>query len=469
MKSQRIKNVFKKSMSLTEKLIPLLSIIFFILGMWGSRASEKFAYFVDDLMANFIDGYVYIAPFVIFLIVTPAFAKILNEREANGKGFVRHSLLWFVKLRLLACVFACIFTALVFGLPLYANHSLGFIDSVITTFKSMMWMFTHSPYFYALYASILTVLVSTKVTKVRNVMVKGNDLIEKVGQVFVPLVPLFMLVIGSYVAHLPVNVGEQIGKEGLSITLSTINVFGFKINSNTPMGMVFAYLAGAFLTGLACFIWHFGLLFYAKYKQKDFSILKYFKDYWVKVYPILWATSSEALATPLNIYLIQKHYNHVRREVTNFVVGVGSFVNINGTMICVFVLAGLVAKMLGITISLVDLLMCVGVVFLIGFGVPGIPGELLMFGGPVVVLLGIAPEIAPVFLALYLGLQIGLPDSFRTGANSTDECVANIILGKVYNDKFLHEKEPEREGIRIPEVIIPSPVPIPVHEEHNQS
>jgi len=64
-----------------------MSLYFSFLGMWGSRASEKFAYFVDDLMANFIDGYVYIAPFVIFLIVTPAFAKILNEREANGKGF----------------------------------------------------------------------------------------------------------------------------------------------------------------------------------------------------------------------------------------------------------------------------------------------------------------------------------------------------------------------------------------------
>ena len=60
--------------------------------------------------------------------------------------------------------------------------------------------------------------------------------------------------------------------------------------------------------------------------------------------------------------------------------------------------------------------MCIPVAFLISFGIPGIPGELILFAGPLAATLDIPPEVMPMFLALYLGLQLGLPDSFRTGA-----------------------------------------------------
>jgi Na+/H+-dicarboxylate symporter len=138
--------------------------------------------------------------------------------------------------------------------------------------------------------------------------------------------------------------------------------------------------------------------------------------------------------------------------VRRFVVGVGSFININGTLICVFVLAGLVVSILGIQISLLDLLFSIGVVFIIGYGVPGIPGELLMFGGPLAVLLRIQPDAVPIFLTLYLGLQIGLPDSFRTGANSTDDCVRAIILQEVYERKFVVRKKEKVPGFGLPGV-----------------
>lgn len=123
-------------------------------------------------------------------------------------------------------------------------------------------------------------------------------------------------------------------------------------------------------------------------------------------------------------------------------IGGGSFLGINGTIICVFVLAGLVAGLLGVQISFLQLLLTIPLVFLIGYGVPGIPGELLLFGGPMVIMLGVAPATAPIFLALYVGLQIGLPDSFRTGANSTDNCVNGVLLQDLYDKKFRTETTP---------------------------
>ncbi len=84
--------------------------------------------------------------------------------------------------------------------------------------------------------------------------------------------------------------------------------------------------------------------------------------------------------------------------------------------------------------------MVIPVAFLISFGIPGIPGELLLFAGPFAMVLGIPPEAIPMFLTLYLGLQIGLPDSFRTGGSTTNNYVYCILLNEVYEKRFLHEE-----------------------------
>ena len=80
-------------------------------------------------------------------------------------------------------------------------------------------------------------------------------------------------------------------------------------------------------------------------------------------------------------------------------------------------------------------------VVLISYGVPGIPGELVLFAGPIATMLNLPEAIAPTFLAVYIGLQIGLPDSFRTGNNSTDNFVFAILLNDIYEKKFKVEGE----------------------------
>ena len=196
--------------------------------------------------------------------------------------------------------------------------------------------------------------------------------------------------------------------------------------------MLLLYVLGALLTGFVSAIWHFGLILLVKRVKPDFSLKEYFSVYWIKVYPMLWATSSEALATPLNLNMVKKFCPTIPDEVRQFVIGTGSFLNINGTIVNVFIMTGLVAAILNVDISLIQLLLSIPIVFLIGYGVPGMPGELILFAGPMALSMGVSPELMPVYLSLYIGLQIGLPDSFRTGANSTDECLCAIILNKRY-------------------------------------
>ena len=252
-----------------------------------------------------------------------------------------------------------------------------------------------------------------------------------------PLMPIFMFGIGAYIYGLPQNVAEQIGlgAEGME-SLTNLNIWGWSISPVNAVGMITIHLVGAILTAIACFAWQYVFLLLARNNEPRFSISGYYKNYWINVYPLLWATSSEALATPLNLYLTKKHAPWIRREVRGFVVGVGSYMNINGTLINVFILGTIVLLILGLDVSVVELLFIVPVVFLISYGVPGIPGELVLFAGPMATLLSIPEGVLPVFLAVYLGLQIGLPDSFRTGNNSTDDYIGSVLMNALYERRY---------------------------------
>ncbi len=239
--------------------------------------------------------------------------------------------------------------------------------------------------------------------------------------------------------------GEVSASGGISfagIELYSIEILAMSLDPKNTSGMVMAYRVGALLTGIACMIWHGALLLVAKQRVENFSIRDYFRKYWIKVYPLLWSTSSEALATPLNLHLVERHYPQISSEIRGFTIGGGSFLGINGTVICVYTLAGLVTSILGIEVSFVQLLLSIPLVFLLGYGVPGIPGELIIFAGPLSIILGLPEEVTGVFLALYIGFQIGLPDSFRTGANSTDNCLNALILQNIYEREYL-AREPK--------------------------
>jgi Na+/H+-dicarboxylate symporter len=413
-----------------ERHLWWLSLISLTIGIFWADQSPAFAYSVSDAMNSFIDGYGYFAPAAIYLILTPTLTKLVSS-ESRGKSFAKYTIKWFVVARMIACVYGVIWTAIAFGLPLYSSVE-GLPEAIQESLTSLGWMLTHSVYFYAIYASLITVFIAYRTPKLANNLAKGVDLIEYLGQFIVPIIPFLMMAIGAYVTILPELLEKSLGPEMGNVSVDTVAILGFPIDITTPLGMVLLYVLSALLTGFISGLWHVGLLILVKRAKPDFSLKEYFSVYWIKVYPMLWATSSEALGTPLNLHMIKKFCPSIPDEVRQFVVGTGSFLNINGTIINVFLMTGLVASILNIDISLLQLLLCIPIVFLIGYGVPGIPGELILFGGPVAISMGVSPELMPVFLSLYIGLQIGLPDSFRTAANSTDECLCAIILNKRY-------------------------------------
>ena len=409
--------------------------------------SEPLVNRVESIINLFIDLYGFLAPVAIFLILAPSLARLFSVRSMGKFGFF--VIRWYAVRKLLACLWAIVFILIVFRIPFHPQGSVSLASGLVETIKSLGLMASTSSYFWAMYAAVAAALLSKRVQRLADYLERILNTVEQMGRYVMPVMPIFMFAIGAYIYGLPENVQEQIGleAEGRNV-LTDLDIWGWSISPGSSTGMIVVYILGAALTAIACFIWQFGFLLVTLRYEPRFSIASYFRDYWIKMYPLLWATSSEALATPLNLYLTKKHAPWVRRDVRRFIVGVGSYMNINGTLINVFILGAIVLLILGLEVSVVELVFIIPVVFLISYGVPGIPGELVLFADPIATLLNIPPEVLPVFLAIYLGIQIGLPDSFRTGNNSTDDYIGSVMMNAVFEKRYAEAAEREESTLK---------------------
>jgi Na+/H+-dicarboxylate symporter len=418
-----------------EKYLVLATVLGFIAGIYTGKYSAEITDVMNTLISGLVDGYNIVAPGVIFIILAPSLTRMfLTRRESRFGGYVME---WYLFRKLLACFWAILFTVAVFRFPLLPERNPSFLHALQQTLNSLATMALHSSYFWAMYLSVAVAYMSTKVRILFRALDNVLGSLESAARYFLPLIPLFMIAIGAYIYGLPAHLNDQIQlNEKMGAELHVLSLFGTRLDPNDPMQMVYIYILGSVLTGIACFLWHLTLVYIANKRVGAFSIKQYFSGYWIKIYPLLWSTSSESIATPLNLYLTKKYAPWVKGSVRRFVIGIGSYMNVNGTLICIYVLGGVVLKILEVNVSFVEWVMTIPVVVLISYGVPGIPGELVMFAGPLATLLNLPKEIYPAFLAIYLGIQIGLPDSFRTGNNSTDDYLCSIIIDDIYKQKF---------------------------------
>ena len=299
-------NLRTKVINWFEKYLLVLVIGGFIAGIAVASVSKPVIDQVDTTINLFMDVYSYIAPVAIFLILTPSLASMFATRKTGKFGLLVIN--WFALRKVLASLWAILFIVAVFRIPFLPQGSVSLADGLGQTLDSLGNMMLTSTYFWAMYAAIAVSVISIKVERLTQSLEKIMDAVEVMGSYLLPLLPIFMFGIGAYIYGLPDNVQEQVGldAQGKSVLLD-LNIWGWVTSPQTPAGMISIYVIGALLTAIACLIWQSVFLVLARAIEPRFSITGYFKNYWVKVYPLLWATSSEALATPLQLYLTKKH------------------------------------------------------------------------------------------------------------------------------------------------------------------
>ncbi|MDP8214352.1 MAG: cation:dicarboxylase symporter family transporter [Candidatus Euphemobacter frigidus] len=388
---------------------------------------------------KFIDMLCFLAPLAIFIVLAPSLAGLFKEK--GGSSFVGKTFLWFSVTRIIAAVWAVLFTSLALGLPFFADGQTTISDLTVT--QSLLIIgrtLLGNPIFIAIWSSSLIAIAALYFAKLYNALRLAAQAIDSIGNFLSPFIPLMMFILGGYIYSLP-----EILKSSLSASATAdltsqgvgkLDIFGLDASVSTGYGIVLIYLFGSFLIGIGCFIWQaMSVLLVKAYVRNPFFIRGFIKRYWIKVYPLAWATSSEVVSMPLNMALIKENYK-IDSNVRRLVLGLGAYLNVNGTTMHVILLTGIVAILVGIHPSFTQLLTLVPIVVLIGYGVPGIPGELVLFALPVAQVLRIPADALAPFMALFLALQMGLPDSFRTGTNVTDNGLYAILINHFYQRRL---------------------------------
>lgn len=149
------------------------------------------------------------------------------------------------------------------------------------------------------------------------------------------------------------------------------------------------------------------------------------KDFIRTMYPVqlfAFTTSSSAATLPVTMETVERDLK-VSQEVSSFVLPVGTTINMDGTSCYQSIAILFIAQVLGIDLSITQILIIVAMTILSSIGTPAIPGGSYVILTMVLTSVGIPAE----GLALILGIDRPL-DMLRTSVNVTgDAMVATIV------------------------------------------
>jgi Na+/H+-dicarboxylate symporter len=143
------------------------------------------------------------------------------------------------------------------------------------------------------------------------------------------------------------------------------------------------------------------------------------------IYPVqlfAFTTSSSAATLPYTMETVENDLE-VSKETASFVLPVGTTVNMDGTSCYQTIAVLFIAQILGIDLSLQQILVVMGMTILSSIGTPAIPGGSFVILTMVLTSVGIPAE----GLALIIGIDRPL-DMLRTAVNVTGDAVVSVIV-----------------------------------------
>jgi Na+/H+-dicarboxylate symporter len=151
------------------------------------------------------------------------------------------------------------------------------------------------------------------------------------------------------------------------------------------------------------------------------------KKFLQSMYPVqlfAFTTSSSAATLPVTMNVVENKLG-VSKDIVSFIMPIGATVNMDGTSCYQTIAVLFIAQVLGIDLSISQLLVIVGMSILSSIGTPAIPGGSFVILSIVLASVGIPAE----GLALILGIDRPL-DMLRTSVNVTGDAVIASIIDK---------------------------------------
>ena len=192
-------------------------------------------------------------------------------------------------------------------------------------------------------------------------------------------------------------------------------------NGNGSVFVALGVYAGNVIMGML-----FMLLVFYPLIARLFGGVRY--SHFVKsLYPLqlfAFTTSSSAASLPFTFATTQGKMG-VSREVSSFVLPIGTTINMDGTSCYQTIATLFIAQALGIELSMMQLLTIVAMTTLSSIGTPAIPGGSYVILAMVLTSVGIPAES----LALIIGIDRPL-DMLRTSVNVTGDVAVSVIIDK---------------------------------------
>jgi Sodium:dicarboxylate symporter family len=362
------------------------------------------------------------APVLIFAILAPSMLKLMRGERNDPRRFTLYAVAWFSALRAVVVVVAAVAVVLIYRLPLTGASDTGWHGAAL-------WVPVDNRYLLTFVAAAATAwLLRHQRGWAIDAFLGLPDRIEAVGNVLTRFTGLFGMLIGIYIVSLPavLAVGGPISH--------VVSFRWFSIGPDRPMTL---YLTVTVLTALLCCGLHAGLVTWARMSVPGFRVRDYLTGYLSRVYPLIWCTGAESLAIPANLAALRRYAGDVPDAPRDLTAGLAATLNLNGSLICALVLIPAASMAIGHPLSVVGLLPCLPLIFMLGYAIPGIPGELVIFADPIAQALGLSDPERALFVMVFLSWQIGLPDSFRSAGSATDAVPATVLLTHAYRRRGL--------------------------------
>ncbi|GHV48688.1 glutamate:proton symporter [Bacteroidia bacterium] len=151
------------------------------------------------------------------------------------------------------------------------------------------------------------------------------------------------------------------------------------------------------------------------------------KDFMRAMYPVqlfAFTTSSSAVTLPVTMEAIENKLG-ISKEVSSFVLPVGVTINMDGTSCYQAIAILFIAQVLGVDLSLMQILTILLMTVLSSIGTPGIPGGSYVILAMVLTSVGIPAE----GLALIIGIDRPL-DMLRTAVNVTGDATVACMIDR---------------------------------------
>ena len=174
--------------------------------------------------------------------------------------------------------------------------------------------------------------------------------------------------------------------------------------------------------GLFFIMYVFDLLlihFFTNLKIKDFIRAI------IPVQLLAFTTSSSSATLPTTMRVTTETLK-LPTKITSFTLPVGATINMDGTSCYQAIAAVFIAQVMGIDLSLTQILVIIGTTTISSIGTPGIPGGSIVISMMVLSAVGIPPE----GLALIMGVDRPL-DMLRTSVNVTGDVTVSAILSRM--------------------------------------